>query len=647
MEQLSQPGDTKSAMARRAGLNPEPRSRAWYLLLLVLTTWQGWLTLSLFGGDHPWERLLDDQPVMSGRHPLHLYHGYLGSLALYARGTQCCFDPCFQAGYPKTPIFDSGSRPAEWFLLLAGVAYRPAAYKVGLALCCLAVPLLLAAAVRGAGLGRAGTCLATAIGQIVWWGVPCRSALEAGDLDFLIATTAALAQAGLLLRFDRAPGVGTWLGLLLVSYLGWFTQPLLFALLVPLVLIYYLSVGARHGVFWHLALLGSLAGAIAANGVWLADWLNFWWLRAPLQIEARLLSHRTLRTLWEAPFWGSGSDRFLAVVLLSAGLVGVLLLNWRRQRAAARLLGLGAAGFLALSLLGITWEPLGRTDAARLLIPALFFAVAPAVYAFVEALRWCAAWTGGPWRAAFVAGSVLLIAGFSAREFLTELADRFLRTTPFEIGLGDERQALVTALEENTTNAGRILWEDRPGQTGTGRWSALLPLLTERAYLGGLDGHAGIEHDYVGFAEQWLAGRRLRDWTDAELDEFCRRYNVGWVVCWSPTAIERFRAWTSASAMSTLRDEGEGYLFAVHRPLSFALKGQARWLHADSRHVALGDVVPEDGKVVLSLHYQTGLQATPSQVQVERELDPYDPVPFVRLHMSGPVTRVILTWENR
>src|SRR6516225_1374198 len=112
----------------------------WSLVLLGLLVWQGWMTLSLFGPDHAWERLLNDRPIVSGRHPLHLYHGYLGARSLAERGTLSCYDPAFQAGYPKTPVFDSGSRPAEMFLSLAGGAYRPAAYKLGLALCCLLVP---------------------------------------------------------------------------------------------------------------------------------------------------------------------------------------------------------------------------------------------------------------------------------------------------------------------------------------------------------------------------------------------------------------------------------------------------------------------------------------------------------------------------
>ena len=102
-----------------------------------------------------------------------------------------------------------------------------------------------------------------------------------------------------------------------------------------------------------------------------------------------------------------------------------------------------------------------------------------------------------------------------------------------------------------------------------------------------------------------------------------------------------------ASAVAALSDGGAGRLFAVKRPLSFALKGQATWLGADCRQVALAEVVPRDGVVVLSLHYQAGMRASPSRVQVERELDPYDRIPFVRLRVPGPVTRVTLTWDDR
>jgi hypothetical protein len=624
--------------------------RLWLVPLLALFAWQGWMTLGLFGAD-PARGLLGDEPVVSGLHPLHLYHGYLGARSFFDRGSLCCYDPAFQAGYPKTPVFDGGSRPAELFLILGGGSYNPAAYKMGLAACCLLVPLLLTAAARGAGLTRASAALATGLGLLVWWGEPARGAIGAGDFDLLLAALAALAQFGLLLRFDRAPGFGSWLGLLAAGSLGWFAHPLFFAVLLPLALVYYLTVGARHGLAWHLALLAGLAGAAAGNAFWLRDWIAYWWIRSPLEATGTLLAHRTFHTLWTAPLWGGPTDRALAVGLFAAGLVGVGLLNQAHRRAAARLLGLGALSFLVLALAGIAWEPLCRFGTARLLTPALLFAAVPAAHAAAGAVRLTCRLTGGRLRGAAVVVCLLAGAALGGHNEALALGRRYAATTPLVLGIGPERQAMVEEVRQRTAPEARVLWEDRPEPRPGGRWTALLPLLTAdeaggRAFLGGLDPGGTIDHTRGGLADAALAGRHVSQWKDDELRDYCKRYNVGWVVCWSPAAVARFAAWDGARQVATLSDDGPGALFALDRPHSYALKGHADWLRADCQHVALGEVVPEDGRVVLSLHYQAGMRALPARVQVEREIDPYDPIPLVRLRVPASVTRVTLTWEN-
>jgi hypothetical protein len=219
---------------------------------------------------------------------------------------------------------------------------------------------------------------------------------------------------------------------------------------------------------------------------------------------------------------------------------------------------------------------------------------------------------------------------------------------PLSIGLGPERQALVQTLLENTSPEARILWEDRLDKAHG--WTALLPLLTDRVYLGGLDPHSHIDYTYAGLIDQKLAGRPLADWCDAELDDFFRRYNVGWVVCWSPTAVARFSSWQQAGkavATATIHDGEEGRLFTLQRPRSYILKGQGRILRADPEQITLADVVPEEGQVVLSLHHQTGLHVSPERLHIEREPDANDPIPFIRLRVPGPATRVTLTWRDR
>ena len=56
----------------------------------------------------------------------------------------------------------------------------------------------------------------------------------------------------------------------------------------------------------------------------------------------------------------------------------------------------------------------------------------------------------------------------------------------------------------------------------------------------------------------------------------------------------------------------------------------------------------EDGdEVVLSLHYQAGLQASPARIQIEREPDPFDPIPLLRLKVPAPTPLITLTWDDR
>jgi hypothetical protein len=603
------------------------------------------MTLTLFGTDAPWRRLLNDEPIVSGQHPLHLYHGLLGAQAFRARGTLCCYDPAFQAGYPKTPVFDSGSRPAELFLTLAGGAYRPAAYKLGLALCCLLVPVPLLLAARGVGLGRGPAYLATAAGLLVWWGTPCRQLLEAGDLDFLLGGLAALAGTGLLVAYHRAPGFWSWTGLLASGCIGLFAQPLLVTVLFPLYLVYYLSVGAKHRLAWHVALFATLAGGLAANSFWLFDWVSYLWLRSPLRGDIPVLPHRTFHTLWAAPLWGDGLDRALAGILIGAASVGVGVLNQTNQRPAARLLGLGTLGFLPLAAAGLAWEPLGRIGTPRLLVPALWFAVVPAAHAIGQCLSLAGHLVGGRWRAAALAGILVATGGYLAGTSWRSSLNRYAATRPLRLGFTPDDQSLVAILAAQTTRDARILWEDEAGIEGASRWAVLLPLLTDRMYLGGLDPDGCIEHAYASLSGGNLAGRPLASWADSELEEFCRRYNVGWVVCRSPAAVARFGAWPAAKPGPTFAGQEPGCLYQLPTR-SFALRGQARLVQADCQHITLADVTPEEGRVVLSLHYQAGLRASPSRVQVEKEPDPRDPIPFVRLRLQGPVARVTLTWQD-
>ena len=111
-------------------------------------------------------------------------------------------------------------------------------------------------------------------------------------------------------------------------------------------------------------------------------WFSHWWIRMPLRpFDDWAWPPQMGSQIWSASLWGAPADRALILALLVAGALGIWILNETRQRAAARLLGLASAGFLSLTVGGLLWQPLSRLGSEQLLVPALWFAMLPAMHA--------------------------------------------------------------------------------------------------------------------------------------------------------------------------------------------------------------------------------------------------------------------------
>jgi hypothetical protein len=586
-----------------------------------------------------WRGMIGDEPVTSGRHALHQYHGYLAATAWRDQGYHSCYDPAFQAGYPRTAVFDGGSRPAKWFALAAGSRFQPVAYKLGIAGCCLALPILFGIAAGLLHFGSLAALFATGIGILVCWSCPVQSCIQAGAIDLLVGIALGVVSLAGILRYDLHPGPLGWLAASLAFLALGYVQPLGLVAFLPFLFVYYCSVGTRHPWPWHLGLFLALAVPTALHAHELFAWWSYSWMLTPPAFTPTSNSFDSLVAAWLDVAWVGPSDRLLVVGLLGLALIGCGLFNHERHRAAARTFGLGTVALFFLAVAATLW-PDGRRLTARGALPAaLFLAIVPAAHALDAGRMWCQR-RFGVRRVAFALTAVTLAFAVLAPILLT----RGLAPEPLRLGPSAEQRQLLDLLRRHTDADARILWEERSHLDAESAWTSLLPLWLERAFLGGLDSEKRIEHAYARLHDHQLAGRSLADWSDDDLAVFFRKYNVGWIVAWNPATQARFRAYPGVIEQIPVHDRGAGTLFAI-RKASYVLKGQARWLEATPRRITLADVVPEDGKVVLSLHYQAGMQASPGRVQVEREPDPFDPIPFVRLRMPAPAARITLTWE--
>ncbi|MFO0802489.1 MAG: hypothetical protein U0791_05120 [Gemmataceae bacterium] len=612
----------------------------WLLGVCGLVLAQAGFALAAFGPDRSLAPVLDDQPIVSGRHPLHLYHGSLGAATFRETGGTTGFDPNFQAGYPKTPAFDSGSRPAELFLTLGGGTYSPQAYKLGVLACLLAIPLAFVTAARGVGLPAGAAVLAGAFGTLIGWSGPMRRMLDEGELDSIAAGLAVLVHAAWLVRYARHFDIESWLVLAGVSVAGWYAQPAVWLGLAPIVFAFYFVYAPRRELAWHLGLVGILAAGIAPNLWWLTDWARYWWLAQHSLDQVGLPAWGAVLGSPREYFAFAGAVPF-GIAMTGAGAAGIVAL-WRSGCRCGAGLAV-AGGFVAIFAARIlaVWPNMTADGPERLAPLALGFLSLPAAFGAWKLLE----------RASFAilgtslaAGGLLLAAWCDGpdRPFARSLR---LRIEPLAIGLTAEQQELVDTLKRGTTTEARILWDDTSDHRGPWNWTALLPVLTGRAYLGGLDCESGVESGYLEMRDGKLCGQRLQDLPDDKLAEFCRWYNLGWVVCRSPETRER---WSRLPMAKTIATVGSTTILELQRPRSFVLTGSAKWETCVPNRITLTDVVPDaNGEVCLSLHHppSSGLRAYPSYVVIERSKTTSDPWGHVCLMPHGPVPRVTLVWE--
>jgi hypothetical protein len=608
------------------------RSPFWLFVLLLLIAAQGWLTLHLFGEGLPFDRLTNDEPILDGKHPLHAYHGLLGNRAWREWRVTTCYDPAFQAGYPKTPIFDSGSRPAELFYMIGGAG--PASYKIGLAICCLLVPLAFAISGRGVGLRAAGCCLSALLGSALWWSPPCRMLLDSGDLDLLVGGMVIPIYITWLGRFWRTPGPLEWLVVASSAAVGWYMQPLLMLGAVPISILFNLWAFRGVRFAWHMGLASANVAAIAANMFWLTDWVMHLWMYVPYGGE------ESARALWPASTqdW----EAFLPhdpieLGICALGLVGLIVM-FRRNGVGAVLLAVGTMVYVLAGGAARLWPILGEVGAQKALSIGVWCCAVPAAYG-LTAIAGGIGTTSG-YRPL---GLVWLVVGLAGLTYGFDIPRRW-DTRPLELGLGKQREEIVRTIREKSTADGRVLWEDL-SDNGSG-WTAMLPELTQRPFVGGLSNDVKIDHMHVRLADGKLVGKPIADWSDADLARLVIRFNITRVVCRSPESIERFRKLPNTAVVAEFKDKA-GVMFALDRRPTYILSGRGTVTQMDWKRVALTDLEPdENGVVVISLHHHSNWHVTPGYLIVEKDVDVTDPIPMLRLRLPAPVSRVTMVWKG-
>jgi uncharacterized membrane protein YeaQ/YmgE (transglycosylase-associated protein family) len=604
----------------------------WLLALVLVLIGQAGIAVKWLGGFEHGTYQFDNRPITSGEYPLRLYHAGLGAATLRDNFGSTCYDPNFQAGYPKTPIFDAAARPLEPLLALwPDPSKWPTASKWFLLGVTLAVPLVLCAVARGFQIPAMASILVAIGGAILCWMNPVLPLLMRGRFDLVCLGLAILLFLGGLARYATQPGLTAWLQLALASVVGWYVHPVGWATLLPAVACYYVFNAPRHGLAWHLGAVAVLVVGVGVNLWWLGEWFNFWWMRGS-QGDALGNNVPELQSLdFSTPILQLSSWP-----LLVGAVIGLVLMMKRERRGAVAVLLLTVAGAITMTRLAEWWPWLHREGAihATALIPAVL--LVPNAFAIGQLCK----------TMAIVPLGVVLASGFFAMTAVHPEVAAFAgalvpKPAPLSIGWAETEAEFITLLKQHTTREARILMEELPGEC-----LALLPVATDRMFLGGLDSTANTEAAFLSLRQGVFAGRSLADITVEEQRQAMRKYNIGWVLCRTPASMLFWSRLPGTETVAIGKKQDVKLLKLPHRP-SFVLSGTATIETVERSRIVLTNVVPDaDGLLKLSFHYQKQLHAAPMVQETKAEKDLHDPMPFLTLKVPGNVSRVVLSWER-
>ena len=602
----------------------------------------------------------------SGSHPIHQYHGWIGAKGLLAKGIPTAFDPAFHAGYIKTPLFDSQAHVIEWlvalFTMLRGPDNSPSLIQVAqyhlwyLSGLVFAIPFFVAVGGRLAGLSNLEALLC-ALGSEIVMIMPAGSrAIIDGEMGQVLAPSCFAMFIGSLVGYHRRTSSICGIVIFFSYWMLWATSVGTALFATAMLLYYYLRVGLRHESWWHFGLIASLLGALVGNLELFLALRNHWWIQATILEENSNFPGSALIRIVGDSRWGGGSGFCAGMIMLVSGVAGAQWLVWTGRRLAGRMIATTIGFQVLIFAISKTVHLLNQLDVignptSIMLTSTLGFGASLGIQCHGKK------WFGPSWLREYpiryipisIFSGLLIVFSLINPTFIKTLCLNYVGGCWKLDGPPVWARTVTKQLSEYPAAGGRILWEDLVSD-GSNGWSVFLPQILNRGLIGGLSPVVRIEHQQASLREGKLAGRSVLEWTDSELNGFIKTYRINLIVARTDNSISRWSKYPDAIAAKKGSYEGKNgkwVVFKLPDQIGLAVVGTARVVHMGTDKVTLADVVPENGSVVLSLHYQRGMKVRPERVKIERELDSHDPIPLIRLKSDEPISRLELEWDER
>jgi hypothetical protein len=589
--------------------------------------------------------LYDRNPIIEQDWGLHFHH--LKSVEEFWRQERSLwgYNPLFMAGYPSNTIQDLSIKLFEFLALaLSLIALSPIQwFKISVFLAMASVPWLMYFSARNLfpreEIRNTAATAAALFGTIYWWNSLPREMFFYGMVGYSTAAYASILGVSLFYRLAQQQAswdaVGLAWVLFAITILPLHVQSLIISLPPILaLLIARPKLIQRNLLLW---IFGAATISLAVNLVWLGPAFNhrgddvsktiveqlaLFVSTDPLTFVKDYLAPNSYWSFRQS-FWEKG----VRLMLLILGATGIVKLLRSGHKEAGILL---AAALISLFLISYCsffipilkgWQPM------RFKVPFdLFLAIA----ASYSVAIWLTA--SSPASRSLIVPSLLSAAAvaFLANLVHTESRGKLrLRTI-----IRPEISAIAGWVQQNAPAHGRVLFEESGDETGfvyDGMYlSSFIPHWTGRELIGGPINLYNDRHHFAEFHSGRLLGRDVQSFTDEEIINYFRLYNIGAVVAFHPASLKRLR---SVPGLVTLGGRiGPVHLMTVNQPLTWFLQGRGQ---ARAKLNQLEVSAAGNDEIVLKYHWVDGLVSNPAASIVPVKIYD-DPIPFIKVVHPPP-----------
>lgn len=633
--------------------------------LLIIFLFYLIIVLRLF----PASCLVNEEPINYNDYMLHYYHWNTFSSYMDDAGKPYGYNPYWMSGYPDNTIYDVENKGVELLTYISEKIGMKSViiFKWYLFFTFMLGPFLTYWAAKNFGFSRNVSLIILILQIIFWFTIPyIRVMVVAGTYSYVFVSYLSIYILSLLYRYLAKQDRKALIGLFILAPIAVLLHVYSALIICVPGLILYLLYIREQPKFVHIMLASVALLVLLVNSFWLI----------PL---ARFLHYSTVSEAYvnQGSLFTFLMYSLMAIVFAPALLLTVIYsfsgLKRIRMDMGNKLFVFWGSTILFYLLLGA----LGRyTPFTRMLVPLRYhvnmfqymaFPGAIGIYLSIKGLkskykekRFCGILVRICLSLSVLVPFILFVGISNAYAGDNPIAWFYSRNLCNHIENHPQSEAFINWLKDNTEEDGRILIESiwSPMEEEQDKWfymnyEPLLPLLTNREFIGGPRDDAFFQHNHSGLYLDFVEFEQLADSENIqmilfkrpinnieldELKEYFDLYNVQWIITSRNLAKDYFSQFTDY--ITKVKEFGEVWIYKVDRTPSYIIGGEGE-VDATFNHIYVKNFT--GGDIIIKYHWMEGLATKPALKLEEVKLMD-DPVGFIKIYDAPSEFEIFLDY---